>query len=235
MASEVDIANLALSHLGDAATVSSFDPPEGSAQAEHCNMFYPIARDELLEMHQWNFNTTRIVLAPLAVTPPSSWQYAYSLPNDVLNAISVMAVDAADDASVSLPTEGSFVSSLDSGVGSYQAAINSGEGIYTPQPYTIETLGEGLGGVLYTNQNLAVLRYSTRLDDPTKFSPLFVTALSFKLAAYLAGPVLKGEVGREAAKDCTQMFEMLFARAVVSDSKQRNMQPAQSVPWVIGR
>ena len=55
MASEVDICNLALGHLGDNATVSSISPPEGSAQAEHCARFYPIARDALLEMHNWNF------------------------------------------------------------------------------------------------------------------------------------------------------------------------------------
>ena len=63
MASEVDICNLALSHLGDNATVASIDPPEGSAQAEHCSRFYPIARDTLLEMHNWNFSTRRAVLA----------------------------------------------------------------------------------------------------------------------------------------------------------------------------
>lgn len=234
MASEVDIANLALAHLGDAATVSSFDPPEGSAQAEHCAQFYPIARDELLEMHQWNFNTTRLALSPLSTPPPAAWQYAYGLPNNVLNAITVMAVDAGDDASVALPTEGSYVSSLDAGVGSYQASINSGEGIYTPQPYSIETLADG-SGVLYTNQNLAVLRYSQRITDPTKFSPLFVTSLSWKLAGYLAGPVLKGEAGRQAAVECEQMFDRLMARATLSDAKQRNMQPAQSVGWIIGR
>lgn len=51
MASEVDICNLALARLGDNATVASIDPPEGSAQAEHCARFYAIARDSLLEMH----------------------------------------------------------------------------------------------------------------------------------------------------------------------------------------
>ena len=48
MASAVDICNLALSHLGDTATVASLDPPEGSAQAEHCARFYPVARDALV-------------------------------------------------------------------------------------------------------------------------------------------------------------------------------------------
>ena len=59
MSSEVAICNLALAHLGDSATVASIDPPEGSAQSEHCARFYPIARDALLEMHAWKFATRR--------------------------------------------------------------------------------------------------------------------------------------------------------------------------------
>ncbi|NBQ76422.1 MAG: hypothetical protein EBU14_13895, partial [Acetobacteraceae bacterium] len=66
MASEVDICNLALANLGDTATVASINPPEGSAQSEHCSRFYPIARDTLLEMHNWNFSTRRILLPEVA-------------------------------------------------------------------------------------------------------------------------------------------------------------------------
>ena len=75
MASTVDICNLALAHLGDTATVASIDPPEGSAQSEHCARFYPIARDSLLEMHAWNFSMRRINLAQLTNSWPE-WQYA---------------------------------------------------------------------------------------------------------------------------------------------------------------
>ena len=38
MASDVQICNIALAHLGDTATVASINPPEGSAQAEHCDI-----------------------------------------------------------------------------------------------------------------------------------------------------------------------------------------------------
>ena len=43
MATEVDICNLALAHLGDDATIATIKPPEGSAQAEKAARFYPIA------------------------------------------------------------------------------------------------------------------------------------------------------------------------------------------------
>ena len=59
MATEIDICNLALAHLGDDATIASIKPPEGSAQAEHAARYYPIARNSLLESHTWNFAAKR--------------------------------------------------------------------------------------------------------------------------------------------------------------------------------
>jgi len=96
MASVVDYCNVALSHLGDTASVSSIDPPEGSAQAEHCARFYPIARDALLEMHDWGFNTRTKALALLAETP-AFWEYAYALPSNCLKVIAVLDPEAGKD------------------------------------------------------------------------------------------------------------------------------------------
>lgn len=94
MASEVDVCNLALARLGDEATVASIDPPEGSAQAEHCARFYPIARDALLEMHPWKFAVRRETLAALSV-PSWNWAYAYAAPAGVLSFIAVLSATAS--------------------------------------------------------------------------------------------------------------------------------------------
>lgn len=96
MSSEVDIANLALSHLGDNATVASLDPPEGSAQAEHCARFYPMARDALLQSHAWTFATKRLQLAELA-SGWAQWSYAYAKPGDVLVIRGVLSPGASND------------------------------------------------------------------------------------------------------------------------------------------
>lgn len=98
MSSVIDICNISLSHLGDTATVASIDPPEGSAQAEHCARFYPIARDSLLEMHPWSFATRRVALSLLADTM-DQWAYIYTFPNQAIKILAVIAADAADDAS----------------------------------------------------------------------------------------------------------------------------------------
>ena len=95
MATEIDICNLALGHLGDSATVVSISPPEGSAQAEHCSRFYPIARDSLLEVHLWNFAARRVRAADIAGDWPG-WLYAYAVPADCLRLVAVVPADALD-------------------------------------------------------------------------------------------------------------------------------------------
>lgn len=95
MASEVDICNLALGFLGDTATVASLEPPEGSAQAEHCARFYPIARDSLLQMHAWGFASRRVQLAEISGAP-FGWTHAYARPVDALDIIAIQRPGTPD-------------------------------------------------------------------------------------------------------------------------------------------
>lgn len=223
MTSEVTICNLALAHLGDAATISSIDPPEGSAQAEHCAQFYPSARDSLQEMHTWGFCTKRIALAELA-NPSSTWAYCYGVPNGALNLLAVLAPDATDDYSQGAHMPGEWASLT----GQFPWSR------YSPQPFVNETLDDGTP-VIFTNQEQAVLRYTARVTDPAKFSPLFVETLSHYLAAKLAGPVLKGDSGRTESKAQMQIAMALLGKAMASDANQKKRAPQQNVSWITHR
>lgn len=222
MASEVDICNLALGHLGDNATVASLEPPEGSAQAEHCARFYPLARDAVLELHPWNFATKRALLAEISPAY-TQWKHAYVQPADCLNALAVLDPVSTSDYSsaIAAPYSQSGVSS-------------SGIGTYTPQDFVCETDDEGRE-IILTNQADAILRYVKFVTDTTRFSPLFVTTLSWHLASLLAGPIIKGEAGRAESKRCEQMAAMWLAKAATSDTRQRRVTTEQSVGWIAGR
>lgn len=161
MASSVDIANLALSHFGQAANLSSIAAPYSSAEAEHAGRFYPVALAELLEAHPWTWATKRAALAEL-VNDRDDWAYRYALPADCLKPRRVLPDGYAD-------TE------------------NDGS------PYEWE------GASLYCDEALATLVYTFSVTDTTKFSPMFVKALSFRLASYMSGPVLKDPSGRAQA------------------------------------
>lgn len=110
MATVVDINNIALSMLGDRATLTSIDPPEGSAQADHCARFYPIARDEALEAFDWTF-ARRIELATATTSPHPGWMYAYYVPNNCLRVrgltrdTGIAMVDPQDDIHYELMTD----------------------------------------------------------------------------------------------------------------------------------
>lgn len=97
MTSVVQLCNLSLSHLGNEATVASIDPPESSVEAGLCATYYPVARDALLQMVQWSFNTSRATLAVHAEVPAFGWDYAYALPSECLSVISVHEPTAQDD------------------------------------------------------------------------------------------------------------------------------------------
>jgi hypothetical protein len=225
VASIVEICNMALSHLGDSATVASIDPPEGSAQAEHCSRFYPLALATLLEMHPWAFATRRAALAQVA-NPSTTWAYAYAQPNNVVNLISVLAPDAVDD----------YSSSMQSSAQAYDNsyARNTVGGAYTPQDFSPEIDATG-NDIILTNQANAVLRFTVLVTDTTRFSPLFVEALTWLLASKLAGPVLKGEAGMQGAQACTKTFVYWLGMATDSDASQRHEIPRHQVGWMNAR
>lgn len=201
MASVVDIVNLALSHLGEDATVSSIDPPEGSAEAEHAAMYYPQARDAMLEMHEWRFATKRVLLA-LTASNSFEWSFAYALPSNMLRALAVLPESASADA----------------------------DGEDFEQQLDADDVQ-----IILTNCEDASLKYTARVTDPTRFPPLFVEALAWLLAAHMAGPLIKGQQGREVSKGCMQMFGVMLAQARISDSNQRKVETKHTPDFIGAR
>lgn len=230
MSSDVDICNSALALLGDDATVASISPPEGSPQADHCARFYPRARRQLLEMHDWSFASRRVALALSAVPPPFTWAYAYALPSDSLSVIGVLAATAVDDYSAAL----TIFSDSNGYPNGALASAQSNVGLYTEQDYAQETDVDG-NGLLYTNQENAVLRYVADVSDNTKFSPLFEECLVLLLASKLAGPLIKGADGRAASQSMLQEFKAWFGQAAASDANDKRHTTQQSTNWLVGR
>lgn len=198
-ASVVTICNLALAHLGDEANVSSISPPDGSAQAAHCSRFYPVARDTLLEMHNWDFSIQRVALAMTARTPPGAWDYEYALPATCLRPLAVLDAEASDESD------------------SYD--------------YIIEADDDG-NRVILCNVENAYLRYVVQVTDTTKFSALFVNALSYLLASYLAGPILKSP---EAKRAMYESFLAELGKAGVNNANSARRDPVHTPDFVAVR
>lgn len=240
--SEVTICNLALSHLGDTANVASIKPPDSSVQAQLCARFYFVARNALLEMGAWGFATRRVALALVAnptlalaqAADPTaecgSWRFAYAMPSGVINALAVLPADAPDDYEARFgPVEDDFFPSFPQGFVPVPGAM-----LYTPQPFACESQADG-SQVILSNACNAVLRYTTLVEDTTKFSPTFTLALSHLLASMLAGPLIKGDAGMDASEKQLALFSAMKGQATASDANQRKTHLEPAVSWIRGR
>lgn len=236
MASEVDIGNTAVGRLGEDALIQSFT--DGSALATHCQRFYPIARDSLLEQYDWNFATTRIKLAALNLISPNEWTYTYAWPTDAVRAVNVFPPDlntaaGGYTATPSNPAYSNISPNLEGPFGGFAQFRHTDD-----QPYEVETRQDTGDRVIFTNQPNAVLRYTRQITDPSKFSPLFTDILGWYLASYLAGPVIKGSTGMQVGMSMLKVALGMLPTAQNSDAgqrMQRNSDRMNPAPWLAGR
>jgi hypothetical protein len=193
---------MALSHIGSEARVSSISPPDGSVEAGHCAMFYDLARTELLEPGNWAFSLKRATLA--GVTNPSgAWAYAYAKPSNCLRALRILRPSIA-------------------------AAVLTRNLAF--EPHTDDRDGAAFdveGDVILTNEPDAVLLYVQDVTDSTKFPASFTSALSYLLAGYLAGPIIKGNEGVRVGD---AMRQRAMTLADIAATASANASSAESLP-----
>lgn len=84
MASQVEIANRALTKIGEARILSLSDDVEA---ARVIDSLWDIVRDAELRARNWNFSIARASLAALVSAPSWGFDYQYQLPSDCLRVI----------------------------------------------------------------------------------------------------------------------------------------------------
>lgn len=201
MASVSDICNMALSHLGSDSSIVSISPPDtNSTEAGYCARFYPIARREALESHKWTWSKKRVALSQ--VTNPSTiWAYAYALPSDCLSPVRVLQQSLVDYFDL-WPQAGEIVTADSMVLWSERGSAD----------FEIE------GSVLLTNEPDAVLLYTRDVTDTAKYSGSFTAFLSYLLASYLAGPIIKGNPGAQAAGQWREIAARVKGESAADDA-----------------
>lgn len=100
-ASDIDICNLSLDELGQAATVASINPPSTSLEgimARH----YDLCRQETLRLNPWAFATSAAMCTRIG-TPLADYSDQYQLPSDFIR---LLSVSPQQPNSTALPTPG---------------------------------------------------------------------------------------------------------------------------------
>lgn len=206
----VDICNMALANLGQTTQITSLDPLEdGDTTAALCARFYPKVRDTLLERRDWTFARKRAVLTSLE--------------------------EALQDAEATSPTSAwdyCYVVPEDLLVlrGVHLEGATDDK---TPQDAVVESVA-GTKSILTDAAPGSWIRYTARITATSQFSPLFVEALSWFLAAKLAGP-LTADLTK--AEKCLKIAMATLAEASASDANQRqvDVRSTHKPPWISGR
>lgn len=162
---------------------------EVSAEAKACNQFYDHVRDTLLQVYPWRFAGKTASLAELANDKASAWRYAYRYPTDCLKIRYVRPTYSESDPIA------------------YIGAKTDDFG------FAHETEGQSI----YCDLSPAFLRYTYRNTDPTKYSPMFVEALSWHLSVRLAMPLTRDPKMRA---DAYQLAKATQTTAEMADANE---------------
>jgi hypothetical protein len=198
---KLDISRLALTFVGDVGNIQAVEPPEASKQSRLCALYFQPALDVLVAdpRAEWGFAKTRVTLAE-TTNPTSSWAYAYLRPNLCLRVLSVQAADASSDLQTSYPT----------------TAVS--------QPFATE-IDTGGQQLILTNQAGAVCRYMQTVTNVGVLGPLAAEALAWKLASFIAVPLVLGKTGITVKNTCEAQYRLALTRAAEADARDRRLVP----------
>ncbi len=212
MASNTDICNMALSHIGVGREISNLDT-DSSQEAQSCRRFYTQALQATLRDFEWPFATNYITLALVTNNPTTEWLFAYQYPSDCLHFRRVLSCLTAQ----------------------YGNPYFSGNGLDTRQsrvPYII--VNAATGAQIYCNQDLAQAEYKAEVDNTAIYPPDFVIALSFRIAMYIAPRLTGGDpykMGDRAAK----FYDMEISRAKATAANEEQIQQDPESEFVRSR
>lgn len=101
MATDIEICNLALSHLGIGKEIASFT--EKSQEAQACNRFFDETRDTVMRSLAWPFATKFVTLGLVEEDPTSEWGFSYRYPSDCFTARRIFSGDRNDSPQTRVP------------------------------------------------------------------------------------------------------------------------------------
>lgn len=177
------ICNIALSRTGVSKLIDSID--DASEEARMCKLHYEPSRDEVLSRVSWPFATRRQSLALLTDRARSGWEFAYSVPSDMVAARYIWTGVRNPRPEKLEP----FMIEDDS-----DSTDSDASG----------------GSILLTDSEDAELVYTARIETPVLYPPLFVSTAAWRVAMELAISLVSNA---QAAALAERRYESTLAKA----------------------
>lgn len=175
---------------------------DANEAARKLTLIYDVERDEVLRAHNWNFATKAEALALLSEVTYPGFEYVYTYPATCLFIRRLMDEDGND-----------------------RSAMNK------PYPFK-EIIATGNIKGIASNLEDAYAEYTFQVIDTSFYDPIFIKALSHKLAASLAIP-LTGKA--DLQQDQMKLYMAALEEAKRVNRTEVNSQDQQTSDYVTGR
>lgn len=215
VSSEVEIANLALSHAGAGGPIASLT--EASTEARECRLHYSQCRDLLLRSHMWNFAQRTIDLADTGSTV-DGWAYVYQYPADCLQIHHIRA-------------GGYDASRVMWAIETLPAALGTTL-LYPPVAYSVGVTADGTARTILTDAYQATCSYTASISIVTLFDPLFADALTYLLASRI---VQRLTGNRSTRGDLLQLYAATLQAAITRDANEARPAAVPEPDWIRAR
>ncbi len=206
MATQIEVANRALSKIG-AARITSLD--DNNVQARAVSAAFNIVRDDEIRAHGWSFAMRRTVLSASTETPAFGGAYVYPLPTDCLRLWMIgdwywMGPDMSD----------------------YRA---SGDPVYTVEGRSLLTSqprpADAVPGAVR-------IRYLAQVADTTQWDANFVEAFACRLAVEIADELTQSATKKNGM---WQEYDQAIRRARRTNAIELPPEYIQDDTWVLSR
>lgn len=110
--------------------------------------------------------------------------------------------------------------------------IIGNEGRISANKIPFRTVSDDNGRLIYTDQEDAKIEYTRRITDPARFPPDFMLAISFRLAAYAAPALTRGDqmqLGKRAFQIYVAEFGLAAANAMNEEQVDRNQPDSEFI------
>lgn len=204
VASNTEIANLALGHIGISRPIGNMDT-ERSVEAQSCRTFYDVVLDDLINEIPWShckkFANLQLVSGSASAPVSSEWIYAYRYPPDCLQFIRIVSYRGNND--------------------TRQSRV----------PYTIAA--DDVGQLIYTNWPTSSLitpqcQYTFRNANVQQFPPNFVMAFSLGLALRILPMVSAGDPNNVSPKIAAEFTKVMKNAADANVNEEQRPEEPQS-------
>lgn len=211
MASEADIANLALGRLRIGAFISDLD--DSSTPARLCSQFFSQCRQEVLQAFPWGFAKRAEALALVSSQTFPGWTYVYQYPSSCLKVLHV-----TDENGIR------FVKSF------YSDREYSQLQLLMPWDQALKD--DNASRVLLSDVPDAWAIYTVDLDNVGTFPPDFVSAFADRLAMEVGGPLQADDARIVAAG---QRYMISVTNAAASHMNETRDDPMPESPSIACR